>query len=171
MKRIILASLAVVLLLSACKKNKDSNAKIEVTLNGQRTTLTVESVQLTRQREYNNKSLTISAFTEDQKYLISFGVIQQTAEGNGVAAKAYMVDFGDEVPEGYSSVAKKNGSSYSGSSYEGVGSIAITSCNEGARTVSGTFAIKLTEMTSSDSHTTLTLTEGRFENLKYVVVN
>lgn len=172
MKRIVLASLAALLLFASCKKDKDDNKPVEVVMDGKKTTLRVSSAELYRQRAYNNKALSLTLVTSDEQYRITFGVVEQTADGNSMSVKSYRIgDIEEDYIEGFANVAIKNGSSYTGSGYDGTGTVVITSINEGSKTVSGTFAITLTDLTPANPLRPIVLTEGRFENVKYTVQN
>ena len=172
------------LLFSSCSKDKTEPSSVangfEATLNGKKTTFTVESAILYQSEDFDEKKLDIIAESTDKtvKFAISFA--QSPHTGDAMSVKNYLIQFAmnddpatpdvneSEISfEGMMSYGKKVGSSYVFSGYRQQGLITVSDCNESSKTVSGTFSGKLIDLSDN---TVVTITEGKFSQVKYTVI-
>ncbi|MDF2193008.1 hypothetical protein [Paraflavitalea sp. CAU 1676] len=207
MKKLLLPLLCLAIAFTSCKKEKSIDSSdpgaptsgggngggndggnngpdggLEVKLNGQTITFTVESATLLRSTQTNQKRLDINGLSKDgtKKIILTFG--EETAVGNGMSVKTYKVklfneddpntpeDESDDSMDGFMTYGTKLGTnSWLFDVYSENGTFTITACNESAKKVSGTFKTTLSQM--DDPTKKLEFTEGKFTNVAYMVLN
>jgi hypothetical protein len=157
-----------------------ASGSFEAKVNGQLTTFKVTSATLLRSTQLNQKRLDITGESTDgtKRLILTFG--EMTATGNGMAVKSYLVRlFNDDDPntpddesidsdDGFTTWSEKIGNSWVTDVFAENGTMTVSSCDASAKKISGTFNVKDSSLTSGD---VLNLTEGKFTNIGYMVVN
>jgi len=189
MKRLLISSLALLLIFSSCKKSKDdvkeesTETTLEATLNGVKTKFTVSSATLIRDKNFNAKRMDITAISADQKHRVILTVANTTFEGNGMDVKDYNIamflqddpntpddESMNDSDDGLFTYSEKIGTNnWMTDVWITNGKITLTANNANDKTVSGTFSMKLTDIDKKKE--AINFTEGKFTNVKYLVAN
>ena len=171
-KIVLLTFLAISI--AACSSDSDSSSPsssntISLTLNGVDQVATVVSASLIKSEMSNEKLLQIYAENEDYKFEVNF--FGEYSANNTLPTGDYV--YNDTTVEGFFYVSYKvNGNSYGMHSPDS-GNLTISSINASTLKVSGTFNQVLTgggDLNGETLPTTLTVTNGTFNNIKYEVI-
>lgn len=190
MKRLLCSSLALLLLFSSCKKDKDEDQAVpdntvEATINGTRFSFTVETATLFRDSDYDAKRLDINCLSADKKHRVILTIGNYVLEGNGMEVKTYNIAHGlqddpstpdidesmNETDDGlfmYSTRERETDGWYT-DVYNTQGKIVVTANNANDKTISGTFEMELKDWDTQKSE--FKFTAGKFSNVKYMVLN
>ncbi|MBO9633205.1 MAG: hypothetical protein J7578_08805 [Chitinophagaceae bacterium] len=189
MKRLLCSSLALLLLFTSCKKDKDEKEAIpdntvEATLNGTKLSFTVESATLLRDAQYDAKRLDINCVSTDKKHRVILTIGNYVLEGNGMEVKTYNIALSlvddpatpdidesmNETDDGLFTYSTKLGeNNWLTDVYTTLGKIVVTANNATDKTISGTFEMELKDWETQKSE--FKFTAGKFSNVKYMVLN
>ena len=194
-RHLLLASLVLLVLVSCQQEviddlgnNSGNNnnptlpsQSFEVKLNGTLTSFKVIQATLLRSIADNAKRLDIAGVSSDSSKRLVLTIGSTPATGNGVLIKDYLIrlfneddpntpeDEGEDTEEGFLTYSTRLGTnSWVTDVYAENGIIKITANDASARTITGTFNIKDSSLTDG---TVINFTEGKFNNIKYLVVN
>lgn len=188
MKKLLFPVFCLLFIVTSCSKNKDSDdnstaeGTFEVKLNGQAISFTVEAATLIRSASTHEKRLDITGLSKDgtKKLTLTFG--ENTHEGNGIAVKTYTIrmfnednpnttaDESDDSMDGFITYGTKFGNNnWLYEIYAENGTFTVTSCNASTKKISGTFKISLVNL--NDDTDKEEFTEGKFNNITYMVLN
>jgi hypothetical protein len=197
MKKIYLILLSGIITLTSCQKSisdfdpstpqgggstTSTSGSFEATVNGQKLSFTVSSATLLRSVATLEKRLDITAVTTDNSKRIIITLGEQTATGNSVAVKKYVLNpFPDDDPatpnideslttQGYTTYSTTLGNNnWLTSIYDELGSFTVSSCDANTKLISGSFETTLTDMI--DPSIVIKITAGKVTNVKYTVLN
>lgn len=152
------------------------------TVNGQQLNFAVSGATLLRSTVSNEKRMDIVGTSPDGKQRISITLAEETAKGNGVTVKKYVLNaFPPDDPstptideslytEGFTMYGTNLGNdTWLYDLYEENGSLTVTACDESSKLVSGTFQTSLVGMI--DTTKIVKITAGKLTNIKYTVLN
>jgi len=159
-----------------------SGGSFEVKLNGQLINFTVESATLIRSTSTSEKRLDINGTSKDGKKKLILTFHEMSADGNGIPVKTYSIkmfndddpntpeDESDDSMDGFITYGTSLGSnSWMYEIYSQNGIFTVTSCDANAKKVSGTFKVTLVNL--NDPSNKEEFTEGKFNNVAYMVLN
>lgn len=187
MKHLLYSSLAVLILFSSCKKDKDDSLaenSIEATVDGTRLSFSIESAILMRDPNFDAKRLDISCISSDKKHKMILTIGNYELSGNGMQVKSYNIEMFTQDDPGTPDIDESEKESEDGlfgyattlgnnnwlfGLWTVKGKIDVTANNATDKTISGTFEMDLKDLETQKSEHKITA--GRFNNLKYMVVN
>ncbi|HEX2532179.1 MAG TPA: hypothetical protein VHK69_00510 [Chitinophagaceae bacterium] len=197
-KRVFLAALCATLLFSSCQKEVSTEnpsggqgpgpgpnpgptgGQFEAKINGTTTRFALRSATLLRSVPDDLKRMDITGESEDGTLMLILTIGDAPAAGNGVSVRDYIIDlFNEDDPDtpedesagnddGFITIMQKQGNNTVTDVYAETGITKVTACDPAARKVTGTFSATLKSQTGGTDYT---LTEGRFTNIPYVVLN
>lgn len=184
MRNTIFFLMLLSILFASCSKEKNESTananSFEATLNGKKTTFTVESAILYQSQDLDEKKLDILAESSDKTVKLAISFAQSPHTGDAMSVKNYLIQFAmDDDPatpgvnesemsfEGAIIYGVKVGANYVYTGNRQQGLITVTESNESAKTVSGNFSAKLLDLSNN---IVLTITEGKFTQVKYTVI-
>lgn len=186
MKQTLLFFLGSVLLFAACKKSdgsgSTSTSTFTATVNGTATTFKISQATLLRSTAANEKRMDILGTSTDNKSRLIITLGLETSEGSGMTVKSYVLnpfpeddpstpDVDESIPQGFTTYSTYLGNNnWYTDTYDEQGLFTITSCDSAHTTVSGTFATTLTDNNGS-TPISISITDGKMDNVKYTVVN
>ena len=185
MKRTWRTCLFFLTLLISCGKYTDFQSPgaagfFQATVNNETQLYSIESAVLVRTVDPNEKRLYIRAVSADTSKRISIILIEPTNEGVSVSRKNYIIresnadDPGTSIDEsinsadGYVAYSTNNGGQWTTDNYIQNGEVTVTATNDISLRVSGTFQLTLTSLSGAG---TLTITNGKFLNVQYILTN
>lgn len=190
MKRLLFSALALTLFFTSCSKKDKNNDdtiadnSVQVTINGEKTNFSVESATLIRVEEFDAKRLDISCVSSDKQHRVILTVGNYVLEGNNIDVKTYNIamftqddpatpdidESENDTDDGLFTYSKKLGENNWLTDIHTVkGKIVVTANNANDKTISGTFEMDLKDMDTQASE--FKFTEGKFNNVKYMVLN
>ena len=189
MKKLYLVLIIVSFFCFGCQKSPSlldeaqsspTKSTFQAKLNGQLTLFNVASATLARSAATNQKRIDLQGVSADGTFRLIITIGEPTAIGNAVTQKKYTVRlFNDDNPattadesedseDGFFTYSTKVSNNWVTEIYAENGEIVVTACNPTSAMVSGTFnTTSLNLVGGSD----LTITEGKFTDIKYTVVN
>lgn len=189
MKRLLISALALTFFFASCsKKDKNddtlSDNSVQVTINGEKLNFSVESATLIRVEEFDAKRLDISCVSADKQHRVILTVGNYVLEGNNIDVKTYDIamftqddpstpdidESENDTDDGLFTYSKKLGENNWQTGIHTVkGKIVVTANNATDKTISGTFEMDLKDIDTQASE--IKFTEGKFNNVKYMVLN
>ncbi len=184
MRKLFFPLLMASLVFAACKKSNSSGASsstFTASVNGKATTFNIFQATLLRNTSSNQKRMDIAGTSTDNKQRLIFTLGMETAAGNGMKVKSYVLNaFPEDDPntpedeslttQGFTTLSTPLGNNnWLTDVYSESGLFNLTSCDSAHYTVSGTFQTTLRDY---DTDTVVySITNGKMTNVKYMVVN
>ena len=128
----------------------------------------------------DEKRIDIAGVTADSTKQLILTIGATPAAGNGVAIKDYIirlfneddpattVDESEDSWDGFTTYSTRIGNSWITDVYAENGIIKVTANDATAKTITGTFNVKDSSLTGGP---VINMTEGKFNNIKYLVLN
>jgi hypothetical protein len=190
MKKLLCSSLALLLLFTSCKKDKDDNNapadnSVEATIDGVKVSFGVESATLIRDDEFDAKRLDINCISTDKKHRIVLTIGNYVLSGDGMDVKTYNITMFTQDDPATPDVDESFEESEDGLFTYGTalpgndnwlfdlftvkGKIVVTANNATNKTISGSFEMDLKKFSTQEpAHK---ITAGKFNNVKYMILN
>lgn len=183
MKNLSLVIASTIIFFASCSKGGDdggSGNTFSAKINGTSYTFNVEAATLLRSTTTSEKRLDITGTSTDGTTRLIITLGEATSVGNGISVKGYAIKlFNEDDPatpvdesldsnDGFLTFGTKVSNSWVYGVHSENGIANISSCNEGATTISGTFQAVLTDL---NDNSVITITAGTFYNIKYNVLN
>lgn len=182
MKQFLFYSLALVLLLGSCKKDKDDASgrdnTVEATIDGTKLVFNVTSATLIRHFQSNVKRLELYCMSTDNQHRIVLSLNNKVPEGDGMEIKTYKMGevlYPDPSTPGFEGDGdftyskRMPGNYWNQTPFPAEGKIEVTSNNVNGHTISGNFEILFRDPINGSDHTEIK--SGSIKNVTYKVSN
>lgn len=182
MKKYSISLVLLSIFFFACSKSDSggSGSSFQAKINGTSYNFNLETSHLLRSTVTNEKRLDFSGTSTDGTIKLVVTLGEQSSTGNGMSVKLYKIQlFNEDNPsttedesldsdDGFITYGSKVGSNFVFGVYAEKGSMRVSACNESAKTISGTFECTLTDLNNNN---VITISEGKFNNISYTVIN
>ena len=160
--------------------NTPATGSFEAKIDGKLVQFKLLGATLLRSTADNLKRMDMAGVSTDGSKQIIITIGDSPATGNGVAVRDYVIDlFNEDDPDtpedeslgnddGFITLSERIGNGWITDVYSQKGLMKVTACDANAKKVSGTFSVTHKAISSN---TTIVITEGKFTNISYTVLN